>query len=99
MSANKISHAIAAVLALGLSCSANAAEPADTKSDTPAMEMSGSIPGMEKCYGIAKKGMNDCGTANHGCAGEAKMDSDKKEWLNVPTGLCKRIVGGSTSSS
>jgi uncharacterized membrane protein len=40
--------------------------------------------------------MNDCGNANHQCAGESKADGAKNEWLNVPTGLCSRIVGGST---
>ena len=27
--------------------------------------------GKEKCYGVAKKGQNDCGTANHSCHGNA----------------------------
>ena len=26
--------------------------------------------GTEKCYGIAKAGQNDCGTAKHACAGQ-----------------------------
>jgi uncharacterized membrane protein len=43
--------------------------------------------------------MNDCGTANHNCAGEAKADAAKNEWVHVPTGLCKKIIGGSTTSS
>lgn len=78
-----IQQAIAAVFALGVT-SANAAE----------MTM-GNIEGMEKCYGIAKAGMNDCGTATHGCGGEAKIDNDKNNWILVPTGVCKKIVGGS----
>lgn len=96
MSADKIKNAISAVLALGLSCG-SASAFAETKSS--GMEMNADIPGMEKCYGIAKKGMNDCGTANHNCSGEAKQDAAKNEWLHVPTGLCKKIVGGSTTSS
>jgi uncharacterized membrane protein len=94
---DKIKHAIAAVMALGLSCSTNAAttevKPANTD-----MEMS-ALPGMEKCYGIATAGMNDCGTSNHHCAGEAKTDGDKKEWLSVPTGLCNKIVGGNSAAT
>lgn len=96
MSSDKIKNAISAVLALGISCG-GAGALAETK--TSGMEMSADIPGMEKCYGIAKKGMNDCGTANHQCAGESKQDADKNEWIHMPTGLCKKIVGGSTASS
>lgn len=55
-------------------------------------------PGMEKCYGIAKAGQNDCGTARNMCAGEAKLDNEKDAWLAVPKGLCNRIVGGSLNS-
>lgn len=50
---------------------------------------------MEKCYGIAKKAKNDCGTKLHSCAGFAKIDGDPEEWLMVPKGSCNRIVGGS----
>ena len=98
MSADKIKNAISAVMALGFACAGNTAI-AEAKANEPCMDMSGNIPGMDKCYGIAKKGMNDCGNANHNCAGEAKQDSAKNEWLLVPTGLCKKIVGGSTTSS
>lgn len=90
---DKIKHAIAAVMALGLSCNANATPPT-----VPPIQMQ-ALPGMEKCYGIAKAGMNDCGTANHNCAGEAKTNGDKKEWLSVPTGLCNKIVGGNSAAT
>lgn len=96
MSADKIKNAISAVIALGLSCSTTASI-AETKS--AGMEMNANIPGMEKCYGIAKAGMNDCGTAKHNCGGEAKQNAAKDEWINVPTGVCNKIVGGSTTSS
>lgn len=98
MSDQPIKNAISAVLALGLACTGTAAI-ADTKPVNNDAAMSAPIPGMEKCYGIAKAGMNDCGTANHNCAGEAKHDGDKNEWINVPTGLCQKIVGGKTSST
>lgn len=48
----------------------------------------------EKCYGIVKAGKNDCGTPKHACAGQAKKDGDKHEWIYVKKGNCKRIVGG-----
>ena len=51
-------------------------------------------PGFEKCEGIAKAAMNDCGTSKHACAGMSKVSSDKEEWLYVPAGTCNKIVGG-----
>jgi uncharacterized membrane protein len=51
----------------------------------------------EKCFGIAKAGKNDCAANGHGCAGQAKADGDKKEWISVPKGTCDKIVGGSTT--
>lgn len=51
-------------------------------------------PGFEKCQGIVKAGMNDCGTSKHGCAGQAKTDGDAEEWVYVPEGTCNKIVGG-----
>lgn len=52
-------------------------------------------PGFEKCAGIVKAGMNDCGTSKHACAGHAKADGDKEEWVYVPEGTCKKIAGAS----
>ncbi len=51
-------------------------------------------PGFEKCQGVAKAGMNDCGTSKHSCAGQAKADGDAEEWVYVPEGTCNKIVGG-----
>ena len=51
--------------------------------------------GHEKCYGLAKKGMNDCGNARHGCGGLAKADSEADEWLYLPSGTCEKLAGGS----
>ena len=52
---------------------------------------------MEKCYGVAKAKMNDCETARHSCAGQAKVDGDPTEWVKVPAGTCAKLVGGSTT--
>lgn len=54
------------------------------------------VPKMEKCYGIVKKGMNDCGALGHSCAAQAKDDGVPGEWIFVPEGTCDKIVGGST---
>jgi len=50
-------------------------------------------PGFEKCQGIVKAGMNDCGTSKHACAGMAKVDSDPDEWVYVPEGTCAKLAG------
>src|SRR5947207_2290505 len=47
----------------------------------------------EKCYGIAKKGANDCGTAKHSCAGQASADSVAEEWKFVAKGSCESMKG------
>lgn len=90
MSIKIITNAISAVLALGVTgMTTNAtAQPQATMVHSQV-----NIEGMEKCYGIAKAGRNDCGTSVHNCAGEAKMDRDAAEWLLTPTGLCDRIAG------
>lgn len=81
---------LSAILAIGIANTADAQAPA---SSTKAPKM---LKGMEKCYGIAKAGLNDCGTpSNSGCAGSSKVDGDKAAWLYVPKGTCNKIVGGS----
>ena len=50
----------------------------------------------ERCYGIAKSGMNDCANAVHSCAKQATVDSDEREWIAVPKGTCVRLAGGRT---
>lgn len=49
----------------------------------------------EKCYGIAKAGMNDCQTSTQSCAGSATKDNQADAFLLAPKGLCNKIVGGS----
>ena len=45
--------------------------------------------GMEKCYGIALKGANDCAAgAGTTCAGTSTMDYDGAHWKAVPKGTC-----------
>lgn len=84
---NKIIKAtLASVMAISttmLASSAYAAVP-----DTPKQ--------WEKCAGIAKIGMNDCGSLDgkHSCAGKAKIDNDDNEWVYVPKGSCTKITGG-----
>lgn len=49
---------------------------------------------IEKCYGVAKAGKNDCQTAKSSCAGTSKTDSQSDAWIAVPRGTCQKIVGG-----
>ena len=44
---------------------------------------------MEKCFGVAMKGHNDCAAgAGTTCAGTAKMDYQANPWKLVPKGTC-----------
>ena len=61
---------------------------------TPAQQAMAAKEGFEKCGGIAKAGMNDCGTATHACAGQSKTAGAADEWVYVPSGTCAKLVGG-----
>lgn len=54
-----------------------------------------------KCYGISKKGENDCANAagTHSCAGQAKADYEGGEWKYVKGGKaeCEK-AGGQTAA-
>lgn len=54
---------------------------------------------MEKCYGIAKAGKNDCQTAKSSCAGTSKKDAQPDAWISVPKGACDKIIGGKLTAS
>jgi uncharacterized membrane protein len=89
MSKKIVVAALGAVLAVGLSAPTFADKTMDMKNFK--------MPkGMEKCYGIAKAGKNDCGTAKYSCAGSSTTDGDKTAWMMVPKGTCNKIVGGSS---
>jgi uncharacterized membrane protein len=49
--------------------------------------------GMERCYGIAKAGQNECGTNKHDCATLGMVDNDPTDWKAVPKGTCEKIGG------
>jgi uncharacterized membrane protein len=53
---------------------------------------------VEKCYGVAKAGQNDCQTDHSSCAGTAKADNQPDAWIAVPKGTCQKIVGGTVKS-
>ncbi len=80
-----LSIAIGGLLALGLAGTANAA---DKKVE------------MEKCFGVAKAGMNDCSSnkSSHSCAGQATKNNDPMDFVAVPKGTCDKIAGGTLKS-
>ncbi len=46
-------------------------------------------PAMEKCFGVALKGQNDCKAgAGTSCAGSSKIDYQASAWKLVPAGSC-----------
>jgi uncharacterized membrane protein len=49
---------------------------------------------LEKCYGIVKKGMNDCATATQSCAGSSIHDKQGDAFIFLQKGTCSKIVGG-----
>lgn len=50
---------------------------------------------LERCYGIARAGKNDCSTATTACPGTSKVDGQPDAWMYVPKGTCEKIAGGS----
>jgi uncharacterized membrane protein len=49
--------------------------------------------GMEKCYGIALAGQNDCAAgAGTTCAGTSTTDYQGNAWKAVPAGTCTSMV-------
>jgi|GEM_PF-428345 len=53
---------------------------------------------LEKCYGVAKAGENDCHHPAHSCAGLGTVDGDPAEYVMMPTGLCEKLVNGSLTA-
>lgn len=71
-----ISATIAAAVAGGVATSAHA----------------GDKPKMEKCYGVAKAGQNDCAAGpGTSCAGTSTVDYQGNAWKLVKAGTCLKI--------
>ncbi len=77
--------------ALGLAALIAAAAQAQTPMADKAMgdKAMGDKPKMEKCYGVAMAGKNDCAAgAGTSCAGTSKTDYQANAWKYVPAGSC-----------
>jgi uncharacterized membrane protein len=82
MNSNSINAAIAASLAAALNMMG---APAFAGPKPPQ-------PTMDKCYGIALKGDNDCAAgAGTTCASTAAADYQGNAWKYVPKGTCETI--------
>jgi len=51
------------------------------------------------CYGINAAYKNDCKSPGHSCAGQDSKARDPGAFVAVPSGLCKKIAGGSLTAS
>ena len=52
---------------------------------------------MEKCFGVAMKGHNDCAAgAGTTCAGSAKTDHQANAWKLVPKGTCEKTASNTS---
>ena len=83
-----IKSVIAGVAAIGMSM---AAQQALSQDDT---DMMGMGMQMEKCFGVAKAGMNDCAGGVSGCAGKSQIDNDPSAYVMVPKGTCDKLAEG-----
>ena len=83
-----IKSVVAGVAAIGMSMVALQALAQD---DT---EMMGMGMQLDKCYGVAKAGMNDCAGGLTGCAGKSQTDNDPTAYVMVPKGTCDKLVNG-----
>ncbi len=88
---NLLRTALIGALTLGVASIATAA-PAGAGAGAMKGDM-----GMTKCYGINAAHKNDCKSVGHSCAGQDGKARDPNAFVAVPSGLCQKIDGGSTS--
>lgn len=53
---------------------------------------------LEKCYGVAARGKNDCAEGQHSCVGQATRDREPDSFVLVPKGDCQKLAGGKTGT-
>jgi len=53
---------------------------------------------LEKCYGVAARGKNDCAEGAHSCVGQSSRDRDPESFVLVPKGDCQKLAGGKTQA-
>jgi uncharacterized membrane protein len=93
---------LAAALGLALSAPAQAQQKQGGKPMTKEQQMTMERMeknNLEKCYGVAARGKNDCAEGQHSCVGQAAHDRDKASFVLVPKGDCQKLAGGKTRAS
>jgi uncharacterized membrane protein len=81
---------VVALLALAVAGLASAQQPAQSHPQMAA--------GMERCYGVARAGHNDCAAGAHSCAGQSTRDNDPASFVELPAGACAKLAHGSTTA-
>ena len=87
MNKRKFMHAASTILAMGVL----------TVSPLSRAEGHGVMkPGMEKCFGVAKAGQNDCKGMSglHSCKGQSTVSNNIGDVVIVPAGTCAKLSGG-----
>ncbi len=85
-------NAMIAASALAVAVALSACSTSRTSSQTA------TTPAMEKCYGIAQAGKNDCAGAAHACAGQSSVSRSSEDFVMIPAGTCDKIVGGTAKA-
>jgi len=87
---NKTITAASLALALGAAFSVSA---------LPAAAADGKAGAMEKCFGVALKGKNDCKAgAGTSCAGTSKVDYQGNSWTFVAKGSCEKMASPTSAT-
>ena len=92
---------LAAAVGLALAASAQAQQQGTkpmTKEQKQTMERMVKN-NLEKCYGVAARGKNDCAEGQHSCVGQATRDRDPQSFVLVPKGDCLKLAGGKNEAS
>src|SRR6266851_6955377 len=86
-----------AIAAMGTAQAQQAAKPMNAQQQAVMDRMMKN--NLEKCYGVAARGKNDCAEGAHSCVGQSTIDRDKASFVALPKGDCLKISGGSLKAS
>ncbi len=91
---------LAAAVGLALSAAAQAQMGDKPMTKEQKMTMERMVKhNLEKCYGVAARGKNDCAEGAHSCVGQSTRDRELDSFVLVPKGDCQKLAGGKTQSS
>lgn len=92
----KVAGGAGVLAALALAAMSSAAF-AQGSGQMAAPAMDAAHAGMERCFGVARAGHNDCAAGHHTCAGRATRNGDRASFVYLPAGACAKLVHGSTT--